>query len=138
MITNAAKHDVDELSLVQEIQQLGLPKENSENIGRSYREHKDTLRAKFAEDSYRVSKLLATDWRVDHVVASSSDVTRSRSSLVHMKLVVDNKPQDGDVSSTAVDGKRVEEIACEMSADKLDIFVHELSHALTLLQGMES
>ena len=37
---NAAKHDLDEASLVQEIQQLGLPKENSDAIGRQYREHK--------------------------------------------------------------------------------------------------
>eukprot|EP01035_Chromulina_nebulosa_P019533 gene19533-25431_t len=32
IITNACKHDVDELSLIQEIQQLGLPKENSEAL----------------------------------------------------------------------------------------------------------
>ena len=31
---------MDEASLVQEIQQLGLPKENSDAIGRQYREHK--------------------------------------------------------------------------------------------------
>jgi hypothetical protein len=41
---------LDEISLVQEIQQLGLPKENSEQIARQYREHKDTLRAQFADE----------------------------------------------------------------------------------------
>jgi hypothetical protein len=40
IVANAAKHDLDEASLVQEIQQLGLPKENSDAIGRQYREHK--------------------------------------------------------------------------------------------------
>lgn len=63
IIANAAKHDLDELSLVQEVQQLGLPKENSDAIGRQYREHK-VLQTFYAFACLRVSTL--TDYRSSH------------------------------------------------------------------------
>ena len=56
IVSNAAKHDLDEASLVQEIQQLGLPKENSDAIGRQYREHKVSfflVLSSSAHDLYR-------------------------------------------------------------------------------------
>lgn len=147
MITNAAKHDLDEQSLVQEIQQLGLPKENSEAIARQYREHKDALRSQFAEDSYKVNRLLSTEWRVDHVIASSKQPTESSTALsetesaalVHIKFAIDTKPQLGAISQTTpADGDRIQERAFEMSAEKLDILMHELSHAHSLLLNMQN
>lgn len=42
-------------------------KENSEALGRQYREHKDVLQEALAQESYRISKLVKTDWRVDCV-----------------------------------------------------------------------
>eukprot|EP00601_Ochromonadales_sp_CCMP2298_P022932 CAMPEP_0173308122 /NCGR_PEP_ID=MMETSP1143-20121109/21560_1 /TAXON_ID=483371 /ORGANISM="non described non described, Strain CCMP2298" /LENGTH=124 /DNA_ID=CAMNT_0014249489 /DNA_START=22 /DNA_END=393 /DNA_ORIENTATION=- len=54
MLSNAARFGVDEKSLVLEVQQLGLPRENAEVLGRQYREASDLLRARFAEESYRV------------------------------------------------------------------------------------
>ena len=44
VLVNAARYDVDETSLTQEIQQLGLPKENAEAITKVYREYKEMLR----------------------------------------------------------------------------------------------
>ena len=145
MITNAAKHDVDEQSLVQEIQQLGLPKENSENIGRAYREHKEELRVKFAEESYTISRLLSTDWRVDQVVAASHDTQRVdyMGPLAHLRFEIDCRPQDGiihDAEALAraqVEG-RVHEFACEVTGDKLDVLISELARAHTLLQSLQN
>lgn len=46
MIINAAKYDVDEASLSQEIQQLGLPKANADLITIAYRHNKDVSNPK--------------------------------------------------------------------------------------------
>lgn len=140
MITNAAKHDVDESSLVQEIQQLGLPRENSENIGRAYREQKDALRSRFAEESYQISHLLSSSWRVDQVVSSSSMSSQEPiSTLVHLKFVLDTRPQDGAIVESSVpDGRRVKEFACELTSDKLDVLIFELSKGHALLQQFQA
>lgn len=90
MVTSAAKHDIDEVSFVQEIQQLGLPKENAEAVARQYREHKDTLREKFANDCYRISQLVSCDWRVDRVLASSGELQSE--CTVQLMLKVDTLP----------------------------------------------
>lgn len=141
MLTNAAKFDVDEKSLILEIQQLGLPKENSDAIARQYRDTKDMLRSKFAEDSYRVSKLVSADWRMDHIIAASQPTEGERvvqtGALVHLNLHVDAKPEQGD----ALDGSsidRYKDIAFEISPQKLDVLIHELAQVQTLLQNMDS
>lgn len=138
MLTNAAKHDLDEKSLVQEIQQLGLPKENTDALAKQYREYKDNLRAKFADDSYRVSKLLSTDWRVDQVLASSSYAQNSSNSrtfpspIIHVNLSVDMRPELGQ----GVAADRVRGVAFEVSPEKLDVLIHELSQAQKLMENM--
>jgi hypothetical protein len=136
MITNAAKHDVDEVSLVQEIQQLGLPKENSENIGRAYKDHKEALRHKFAEESYQLSKLISADWRVDQLVASS-DRDEATGPIVQLKFEVDTRPQDGTVDGNMRAG-RVQEFACELSGGKLDVLIAELAKAQAILQTIQT
>ena len=61
---------MDYTSLSTEIQQLGLPKENADIISNTFRDNKDQLRDKYASESYRVSKLLDSHWRIDQVLAS--------------------------------------------------------------------
>ncbi len=137
IVANAAKHDLDESSLVQEIQQLGLPKENSEAVGKLFREKKDAMRERFAMDSYTVSKLLKTDWRIDTVIASS--VASSNEVVTHLKLTCDTRTQDGilPTDSIVVDGYRIKELAFEIDAEKLDVLVHELSRAQAVLDSLE-
>lgn len=155
MVTNAAKYDVDDKSFIQEIQQLGLPKENSDAIAKQYRETKDMMRTQFAEDSYRVSKLKKVDWRVDHIVASSSSVAAASSvpvedktvaavetgPLVHVQFAVDTLPQNGSLPENATaqyTSNRIDKIAFELSSAKLDVLIHELSQAHKLLENMDN
>lgn len=135
-MSNAAKHDQDESSLVQEIQQLGLPKENSEAVARQYREHKDNLRQRLAEESYRVSSILSTDWRVDLVVASSDG--EQPQPIVQLKMKLDTQPHLGNLESNSADGERVRELAFEMDANKLDVMIRELAHAQSLMESIEN
>lgn len=149
MITNAAKHDLDELSFVQEIQQLGLPKENSDAIARQFRDNKDSLRASLSKDSYRISKLISTDWRVDHIIASGSSASNDNNNnvkndtLIQLNLLVDTEPQrSNNISNIKNDNtlvnSHIQNISFELSSDKLDILVHELSEAKKLLENVES
>jgi hypothetical protein len=148
MLTNAAKFDVDEKSLVLEIQQLGLPKENTDAIARQYRDTKDMLRSRFAEESYRVSKLVSADWRMDHIIATSqpsasADVDSriiQNGPIVHLNLCVDSQPEKGELNAEAgsAHANRFKNIAFEISPQKLDVLIHELSHAQSLLQNMDT
>ena len=58
IFSSAAKHDVSNTSLTQEMQQLGLPQENAIVIGGLYFENKDVLRARLFEDSHRLSQII--------------------------------------------------------------------------------
>merc|ERR1712167_302725 len=64
IFTNAVKYDVEEQVLKHELQQLGLPKEHSDALGRPYREQREGLRHEFAESSFRLTELNGVDWRV--------------------------------------------------------------------------
>jgi COMM domain containing 4 len=132
MVVNAAKYDVDDVSLCTEIQQLGLPKENAEAIARQFSEHKEGLRGIFSSESYRTNRLLNTDWRLDQVIASSRSDTKA-GPLVHIKMLIDSQPQASSGAQQQdlriADGKRVQEEAFEVSVGKLDVLIHELSTA---------
>ena len=60
------------VKLNEELQQLGLPKENSDGISRPYRIHRERLRLQAAADSLRCPRLLSLDWRVDALVSTSA------------------------------------------------------------------
>ncbi len=55
-----------------ELQQLGLPKENSDGISRPFRIHRDRLRSQAACDSLRLPRLLSLDWAVEAVVGTTT------------------------------------------------------------------
>lgn len=141
IIANAAKYDVNDKSLIQEIQQLGLPEDSSDVVTNKYREAREQLRKKFADESYRLTKLISVDWRVDHIIASSSSSVADASNgpLVHLKLKVDKRPELGSLGAsneTTGDTTRTRDIAFELSAEKLDVLIHELSQAQKLMSSI--
>jgi hypothetical protein len=71
ILRQASRTGVDHAVLNQELQQLGLPKENSDGIARPFRIHADRLRAQASADSLRLPRLLSLDWRVDGILATS-------------------------------------------------------------------
>jgi hypothetical protein len=136
MVTSAAKHDLDEISFVQEIQQLGLPKENADAVARQYREHKDTLRDRFALESYRISQLISTDWRVDQIVASSID--EPLECTIQLMMKINQRPHDKLNGSNADQNGKTLSVTCEMPVGKLDVLIHELSNAQTLMESLHN
>lgn len=136
ILTNAAKYDTDETSLVKEVQQLGLPQDSSALIGRSYREFKEKLQASLMQQSYRVSRLVGTEWRIDQPLSTSTTTTDTATTTtlstpsIHLKLSIDN--------STTGSSENVKELALEISAEKLELLIHELSAAQASIQQLSN
>jgi hypothetical protein len=61
ILSSAVRSGVDENVLNAELQQLGLPKENSDGISRPFRLHRARLTAQAAADSLRAPRLLSLE-----------------------------------------------------------------------------
>lgn len=72
VVTNATRYRVDAEALNAELQQLGLPKENSDGISRPFRIHRDKLTAQASVDSLRLPRVCSAAVRSDVIVASSA------------------------------------------------------------------
>lgn len=137
VLSNSAKYDVDDTTLQLEIQQLGLPKDNADALVRAFRESKEVLRNRFAEQTFRVNALKSVDWRVDQVIASSGG---SGGGQVHLKLTVDPSPHvtdSGKESGADAAQSKADEIAFTMPMDKFHIFHHELRQARAQMAKLE-
>uniref|UniRef100_A0A8C7JYH9 COMM domain containing 4 n=1 Tax=Oncorhynchus kisutch TaxID=8019 RepID=A0A8C7JYH9_ONCKI len=71
ILSSAAKHDVDSESLSSELQQLGLPKEHTTGLCKSYEDKHIALQEKLRESSLRLGRLEVVSWRVDYTLSSS-------------------------------------------------------------------
>lgn len=134
MITSAAKYDVEDKVLIQEIQQLGLPKENSETVAKQYRENKDALRDQLEATSYRISKLVDCSWRADQILAvagGESGGTIVSEKVVSLKLSVDSQP---GIAS----GGKVDSVSFEVSPENLDLLILELSQAQAMMNDLNA
>jgi hypothetical protein len=145
ILTNAAKHDVDEMSLVQEIQQLGLPQEYAGIIGVEYRDCKVALQHRLASDGYRMSRVLDTNWRVDVLVPLEPAPTACCEASIHLRLLVDNQPQNGLIvdsnheSPARVIGNqnRTADVTFSLTETQLDLLITEITQAKFILDQVE-
>lgn len=134
IISSAAKYDTEDKVLIQEIQQLGLPKENSDTVAKQYRENKDALRDQLQRDSYRLTRLVECNWRVDQILAQSDPKDASKlvtEKNVNLRLVVDSRP--GVPSEHTV-----RDIGFEISPQNLDLLILELSQAQQMMSELDA
>ena len=145
ILTSAAKHNVDELSLVQEIQQLGLPQQNSIVIGTEYNDAKDALKARLREDSYRLSRVISTAWRVDLVGSVDEEVIQAQPEIaINLRIRIDSQPQIGSrlttttniesAASSGGDQNRIQDLLLNISVEKLDLLIIELTEARSIMK----
>ena len=134
MLSNAAKFDVDDKSLILEVQQLGLPKENTEAIVKQYSDAKELLRSKLAADSYRVNELVNVDWRLDHIIASSNTDEGSSGSMINVKIELDSS-FESHCPSTDENKSKHRAIAFQVTPHKLDVLIYELTQARRLMES---
>ena len=143
IFSSAAKHDVSHTSLIQEIQQLGLPQENAIVIGGLYFENKDVLRARLFEDSHRLSQIMKADCSVDSLHLLEGRDTQS-SVQVELQLLID-RGKNGLVTSfnTSIDTSIVyeEDLRCleksrfSVSKNLLELLILELTQARALMKS---
>ena len=120
ILTNSVKFNVESETLMNELQQLGLPKELSTSISKVYNDNYDKLRNVLKLQSLRVSTLGSVDWRVDYVLGSSASED-AFAPQVHMKI----KQEGEDIHFTA-------------SAQKFQILLNEMKDAYRHMENLSS
>jgi len=114
--TSSAKNNVDDVSLLQEIQQLGLSRESAELICAPYRTSKEAVQQQLELTSFRLNHLQSVDWRVDQILASSN-TEQPLDKVAVIKLGL----SDGDS-------------VFEISKERLDVLIQELKQARGILK----
>jgi phosphoenolpyruvate carboxylase len=107
---------VDDVSLLQEIQQLGLSRESAELICTPYRTSMEAMQQQLELTSFRLNHLQSVDWRVDQILASSN-AEQPLDKVAVIKLGL----SDGDS-------------VFEISKERLDVLIHELKQAHGILK----
>ncbi|XP_070547188.1 COMM domain-containing protein 4-like [Ptychodera flava] len=126
ILTSAAKNNVDGDSLSNELQQLGLPKEHSVALCKSYEDKRSVVQENFRKHSLRLSHLESVEWRVDYVL-SSSKLQEVNEPFVQIRMKVRNPDTDqSEISSFT------------MTSDKFRVFLNELKQAHKLMEGLQT
>ncbi|XP_061677488.1 COMM domain-containing protein 4 [Syngnathoides biaculeatus] len=125
ILSSAAKHDVDSESLSSELQQLGLPKEHTMALCKSYEDKHSAVQEKLRESSLRLGRLEAVSWRVDYTL-SSSEMKEVNQAVVQLKLQAQGA-ESGVSESTLV----------SVSADKFRVLLSELKQAQAMMNALQ-
>lgn len=125
ILSNAAKHDVDSESLSSELQQLGLPKEHTTGLCKSYEEKHNALQEKLRESSLRLGCLEAVNWRVDYTL-SSSELKEINEPTIQLRFQSQN-PETDSTETTVI----------SVSADKFRVLLTELKQAQAIMNGLQ-
>ncbi|XP_077518482.1 COMM domain-containing protein 4 [Amblyomma americanum] len=124
ILKNSTKFAVDEESLVNELTQLGLPREHAVSVSKVYADRWPEILAVLKEQSLRLSSLDgAPQWRLDYVLESSTAGEVCQPS-VQMKLGVKQ-------------GNAVIPVHFSMSAEKCAVLLHELKQAHKVMKSLE-
>ncbi|XP_063053461.1 COMM domain-containing protein 4 [Engraulis encrasicolus] len=125
ILTSAAKHDVDSESLSSELQQLGLPKEHTTGLCKSYEDKHTALQDKLRESSLRLSRLESVSWRVDYTL-SSSELKEVNEPSVQLRLQA-QQSESGSSETTVV----------SITADKFRVLLTELKQAQGMMNALQ-
>jgi len=116
-IASSAKFDVEESTLARELQQLGLPKEQSDAVARPYWENKEALQSKFLQQSLQLPAILVSAWQAEI----------GESKKVIMRLTTSNK----DSEKVKEGGNK--DLLVTLTAEKFQTLLHELKTARALM-----
>ena len=126
IISSATKYSVDGDSLSNELQQLGLPKEHSVALCKTYGENLIKLQDCFLGKSLKLSGMTEVEWRVDYVLGSSElhEVSEPEVQLRFSEL---------DKNSG-----RSQPVSFSMTSNKFSVFLSEMKQALRSMEGFQS
>ncbi|CAK9871851.1 unnamed protein product [Sphagnum jensenii] len=98
-VASSAKFDVEESTLARELQQLGLPKEQSDAVMRPYWENKEALQREFLQQSLQLPAILVGAWQAE--IGESKVIMRLTISKKDSKKVKEGGNKDLLVTLTA-------------------------------------
>lgn len=81
LLMGAAKHDVEEVQLAKELEQLGVPKEHSDAVCKPYAKDKEALRAELTRTTLSIDKLTKLQWRVNVAKEAGNGATPSQGNV---------------------------------------------------------
>lgn len=127
ILRNAVRNNVNDITLSNELQQLGLPKESANAIKRAYIKNNKILKKALTKNILSLPNIKTSkeniEWNVDYVL-SSSILKNVNQSLVRLKLKIEN---DDNMKTIDVN----------MTSSQLDSFLHELKSVQTMINDIE-
>ncbi|XP_050398696.1 COMM domain-containing protein 4 [Patella vulgata] len=126
ILTSAAKYNVDGETLSNELQQLGLPKEHSTSLCKSYGDALEKLKECLRQQSLKLSSLDSVQWRVDYIL-SSSELKDVSEPCVQVKLSIKNP-----------DTNQSKPVSFTVSADKFRVLLNELKQANSMMENLST
>jgi len=147
---NSAKYNVDENVLLDELQQLGLPKDVSTAIFRSFKVAKDKLRKHLEAQTLHLPKIQNVEWRVDYVLSSSA-ITEINAPSIRMHWTLSNDKFTATANAAASASSPTAATAApataaavpsatatfDVTADKFRVFLSELKQARKLMDAVD-
>lgn len=124
ILSSAAKYSVDGDSLSNELQQLGLPKEHSVSLCKTYAENLTKLQDTFLQGSLKLKRMAGLEWRVDFVLGCS-ELREMSEPEVQLRF--------NEVDSINGTGRPVSFL---MTSQKFSLFLSELKQAQRLMGGL--
>jgi len=125
IIEHGAKYEVDDATLSNELQQLGLPKEHCDALGRPYRENLEKIRKHLADSVFKYPRLANFNWRVDFIL-STNTLKECNSSSVMVSMDIENPQNNG----------AIERSSFEISAEKFRVLFAELNQARAIVETL--
>lgn len=124
ILSSAAKYNVDSESLSNELQQLGLPKELSSALCKTYGENLTNLKSSFQRSSIKLNQLTGLEWRVDFVLGCS-ELNEMAEPEVQLRFnEVDNNSHS------------VQTVSFSMTSQKFTVLLGELKQAQRIMAGL--
>ncbi|KFM71678.1 COMM domain-containing protein 4, partial [Stegodyphus mimosarum] len=124
IFTSSSKHAIDEDSLLNELQQLGLPKESTAALCKIFSEKFVLLQEKLKKSSLKLTEIQNINWQVDYIL-SSSVLNEVNDPSVKLCLEV----KDSDLSEIKLH-------SFNMSSRKFLLLLHELKQAYAIMEEM--
>lgn len=124
ILSSAAKYNVDSESLSNELQQLGLPKELSSALCKTYGENLTNMQSSFQRSSIKLNQLTGLEWRVDFVLGCS-ELNEMAEPEVQLRFnEVDNNSHSEQT------------VSFSMTSQKFSVLLGELKQAQRIMAGL--
>jgi len=126
IISNSIRYGVSDDTLLKDLIDLGLPKENCESITKGFRENAQKLREKKEGNTFKVSKLEKIDYNVNEIISSKKlrNPQLYDTKYAEISLAVKDKSQS----------EKTEDIRFTMTKEKTLTLLAELKKAQEIIE----